>query len=115
MLNVHNYHGYHRSIVYIIFLISHEQVWPIWDSCYRKINLFDYLRWEEAADAYLSESWKRQVMWYVKDDAKLGMLDTDQKYRLEQTLERTAVSRKLLAFQVMFIFQLDSLQAKGAA
>jgi len=39
-------------------------------------------------------------MWYVKEDAKLGMLDTDQEYRLTQTLERTSVSRKLLAFQV---------------
>ena len=58
------------------------------------------IRWEEAGEAYLSESWKRQVMWYVKDDSKLGMLDTDQKYRLEHTLQRTAVSRKLLAFQV---------------
>ncbi len=39
-------------------------------------------------------------MWYVKDDAKLGFLDTDRKYRLEHTLAATAVSRKLLAFQV---------------
>ena len=43
------------------------------------------------------------MMWYVKDDSKLGMLDTDQKYRLEHTLQRTAVSRKLLAFQVNMI------------
>lgn len=57
-------------------------------------------RWLDAAGAYLSESMRRQVMWYVKDDAKLGMLDTDMDYRLSQTLERTAVSRKLLAFQV---------------
>ena len=48
-------------------------------------------------------------MWYVKDDSKLGMLDTDQKYRLEHTLERTAVSRKLLAFQVRFVSIADSL------
>ena len=62
-------------------------------------NIYIY-RWEDGAEAYLSESWKRQVMWYVKEDSKLGMLDTDMSYRLAQTLERTAVSRKLLAFQV---------------
>ncbi|KAL4226827.1 hypothetical protein ACF0H5_014805 [Mactra antiquata] len=67
-------------------------------------------RWVDAADAYLSESMKRQVMWYVKDDAKLGMLDTDQNYRLDQTLQKTAVSRKLLAFQVLF---LDIAMPKG--
>ena len=57
-------------------------------------------RWQEAADAYLSESWRRNVMWYVKPDAKLGFLDTEKKYRLDKTLDATAVSRKLLAFQV---------------
>lgn len=67
-------------------------------------------RWSDAADAYLSESWRRQVMWYVKDDSKLGMLDTPMDYRLAQTLERTAVSRKLLAFQVLF---LDIAMPKG--
>lgn len=67
-------------------------------------------RWEEAADAYLSESMRRQVMWYVKDDSKLGMLDTDQKYRLDNTLKKTEVSRKLLAFQVLF---LDIAMPKG--
>ena len=60
-------------------------------------------RWQDAADAYLSESWKRNVMWYVKDDATLGFLDTDKKYRLEHTLQAIAVSRKLLAFQVCSI------------
>lgn len=39
-------------------------------------------------------------MWYVKEDAKLGMLDTDKDYRIRETLQRTLVSRKLLAFQV---------------
>lgn len=53
--------------------------------------------------AYMSESWRRHVMWYVKDDAKLGFLDTDKDYRIKQTFERTAVSRKLLAFQVLFL------------
>ena len=76
------------------------------------INLFTThrianFRWQDAAEAYLSESWKRNVMWYVKDDAKLGFLDTDKKYRLEHTLNATAVSRKLLAFQVcLSIFRL---------
>lgn len=42
-------------------------------------------------------------MWYVKEDAKLGFLDTDKPYRINQTFERTAVSRKLLAFQVLFL------------
>ena len=59
-----------------------------------------FYRWPEAANAYLYESWRRNVMWYVKDDAKLGMLDTSDTYRLEKTLAATAVSRKLLAFQV---------------
>ncbi|WAQ93483.1 UB2J1-like protein [Mya arenaria] len=59
--------------------------------------------WLDAAEAYLSESMKRQVMWFVKDDSKLGMLDTPKEYRLAQTLTRTAVSRKLLAFQVLFL------------
>ena len=62
--------------------------------------ILSFFRWQQAADAYLHESWRRNVMWYVKDDAKLGYLDTDQKYRLEKTLAATAVSRKLLAFQV---------------
>ena len=75
------------------------------ETCQQSTTSFNVLfRWEEAGEAYLSESWKRQVMWYVKDDSKLGMLDTDQKYRLEHTLQRTAVSRKLLAFQVNMIF-----------
>ncbi|KAH3873657.1 uncharacterized protein LOC127869059 [Dreissena polymorpha] len=60
-------------------------------------------KWEDFALAYLSESMRRQVMWYVKEDAKLGMLDTPMEYRLTHTLERTAVSRKLLAFQVLFL------------
>jgi hypothetical protein len=49
-------------------------------------------------------------MWYVKEDAKLGFLDTDKAYRLKETFERTAVSRKLLAFQVLF---LDIAMPKG--
>ena len=60
-------------------------------------------RWQDAGDAYLSESWRRNVMWYVKDDANLGYLDTEQKYRLDATLNATAVSRKLLAFQVFML------------
>ena len=40
-------------------------------------------------------------MWYVKEDAKLGKLDTDKGYRLAKTVNATAVSRKLLAFQVI--------------
>ncbi|OWF55027.1 uncharacterized protein LOC110465163 [Mizuhopecten yessoensis] len=67
-------------------------------------------RWEGAADAYLSESWKRHVMWYVKDDSQLGFLDTDKKIRIKETFERTQVSRKLLAFQVLF---LDIAMPKG--
>ena len=63
-------------------------------------------RWKDAADAYLSESWLRNVMWYVKDDAKLGCLDTDQQYRLDATLKATAVSKKLLAFQVLKLYQI---------
>ncbi|XP_013417180.1 uncharacterized protein LOC106178514 [Lingula anatina] len=59
--------------------------------------------WQDASDAYLSESWRRNVMWYVKDDAKLGFMDTPQNYRLEKTLQATAVSRKILAFQVLFL------------
>ncbi|XP_033761678.1 LOW QUALITY PROTEIN: uncharacterized protein LOC117343441 [Pecten maximus] len=60
-------------------------------------------RWEGAADAYLSESWKRHVMWYVKEDSRLGFLDTDKKVRVPETFSRTQVSRKLLAFQVLFL------------
>lgn len=67
-------------------------------------------RWQDTAEAYLSESWKRNVMWYVKEDSKLGMLDTDKAYRLKETYERTKVSRKLLAFQVLF---LDIAMPKG--
>ncbi|KAK7479175.1 hypothetical protein BaRGS_00029616 [Batillaria attramentaria] len=33
--------------------------------------------WKEASEAYLYESFRRNVMWYVKNDAKLGYLDTD--------------------------------------
>ncbi|XP_069110768.1 uncharacterized protein [Argopecten irradians] len=67
-------------------------------------------RWEGAADAYLSESWKRHVMWYVKEDSQLGFLDTDKKIRVPETFNRTQVSRKLLAFQVLF---LDIAMPKG--
>lgn len=69
----------------------------------RKIHLeskLHFSRWQDAAWAYLSESFKRNVMWYVKEDAKLGMLDTQEDYRIRETLQRTLVSRKLLAFQV---------------
>lgn len=62
--------------------------------------------------AYMSESWRRHVMWYVKEDAKLGFLDTDKAYRIKHTFERTAVSRKLLAFQVLF---LDIAMPKGVS
>lgn len=66
------------------------------------ISYFPFLtaRWEDAAAAYLSESWKRHVMWYVKDDSRLGFLDMDKKLRISETFSRTEVSRKLLAFQV---------------
>lgn len=59
-------------------------------------------KWQDLADAYLSESFRRNVMWYVKEDSKLGFLDTDKDYRMKETLTRTLVSRKLLAFQVLF-------------
>jgi hypothetical protein len=43
---------------------------------------------------------RRNVMWYVKEDSKLGFLDTDKKYRIPETFKKTEVSRKILAFQV---------------
>lgn len=66
-------------------------------------SLLFLFSWPEAADAYLSESWRRNVMWYVKEDAKLGFLDTPQSYRIEKTCKATAVSRRILAFQVRFL------------
>ncbi|XP_076436987.1 uncharacterized protein LOC143276386 [Babylonia areolata] len=60
-------------------------------------------RWSEASEAYLYESFRRNVMWFVKDDAKLGYLDTAADYRLQHTFTRTEVSRKILAFQVLFL------------
>ncbi|XP_005099840.1 uncharacterized protein LOC101857027 [Aplysia californica] len=60
-------------------------------------------RWQDVADAYLSESWRRNVIWYVKADAKLGFLDTPQDYRIRRTLEETDIARKHLAFQVRFL------------
>jgi len=57
-------------------------------------------RWRDAFKAYVTESFRRNVMWYVKDDAKLGYKDTEKDYRLQQTFTATKVSRNLLAFQV---------------
>ena len=92
------------QVWYLIVSFADFCLLSYFEICQQSTTSFNVLfRWEEAGEAYLSESWKRQVMWYVKDDSKLGMLDTDQKYRLEHTLQRTAVSRKLLAFQVNMI------------
>ncbi|CAL1537315.1 unnamed protein product [Lymnaea stagnalis] len=60
-------------------------------------------RWRDVAEAYLSESWKRGPLFYVKDDEKLGYLDTPKDYRLQKTYEHTEVSRKHLAFQASFL------------
>ncbi|BFZ11825.1 hypothetical protein BsWGS_14864 [Bradybaena similaris] len=60
-------------------------------------------RWQDVAAAYLSESWKRNVIWYVKDDGKLGLLDTPKKYRIKRTYDLTEVARKHLAFQASFL------------
>ncbi|KAK7467727.1 hypothetical protein BaRGS_00037035 [Batillaria attramentaria] len=59
--------------------------------------------WKMAADTCVEETFRRNVMWYVKDDVKLGYLDTDSAYRLQHTFARTEVSRKVLAFQVLFL------------
>lgn len=81
-----------------------QSLWPTINTLLKTIYYFVCtFRWQDAAMAYLSESWRRHVMWYVKEDAKLGFLDTDKPYRINQTFERTAVSRKLLAFQVLFL------------
>ncbi|KAL8564676.1 hypothetical protein ACOMHN_004170 [Nucella lapillus] len=60
-------------------------------------------RWTEAAEAYLYESLRRNVMWFVKDNEKLGYLDTDKDFRIKTTFTKTEVSRKILAFQVLFL------------
>lgn len=60
-------------------------------------------RWQDVASAYLSESWKRSVIWYVKDDGKLGLLDTPKDYRIKHTYDLTEVARKHLAFQASFL------------
>ncbi|GFO50509.1 ubiquitin-conjugating enzyme e2 6 [Plakobranchus ocellatus] len=60
-------------------------------------------RWRDVAEAYLSESFKRSPMWYVKDDEKLGYLDTPKEYRIKKTFDLTEVARKHLAFQASFL------------
>uniref|UniRef100_A0A0B7AYE5 Uncharacterized protein n=1 Tax=Arion vulgaris TaxID=1028688 RepID=A0A0B7AYE5_9EUPU len=60
-------------------------------------------RWQDVAKAYLNECWRRDVMWYLKDDPELGKIDNSQEYRLENTFKHTRVSRNLLAFQVVFL------------
>ncbi|CAG5129686.1 unnamed protein product [Candidula unifasciata] len=60
-------------------------------------------RWKDVAGAYLSESWKRNVIWYVKDDVKLGLLDTPKEYRIKHTYDLTEIARKHLAFQACFL------------
>nr|KAG5687976.1 hypothetical protein BaRGS_023100 [Batillaria attramentaria] len=65
-------------------------------------SLYMYF-WKMAADTCVEETFRRNVMWYVKDDVKLGYLDTDSAYRLQHTFARTEVSRKVLAFQVLFL------------
>ena len=60
-------------------------------------------RWRDVAEAYLSESFKRSPMWYVKDCEKLGYLDTPKDFRIKKTFELTEVARKHLAFQASFL------------
>lgn len=60
-------------------------------------------RWHDVAEAYLNECWRRNVMWYIKDDPVLKQHDIDKEYRLNNTFMRTSVSRNLLAFQVVFL------------
>ncbi|CAG5136313.1 unnamed protein product [Candidula unifasciata] len=60
-------------------------------------------RWHDVAEAYLSECWRRNVMWFIKDDPVLKDDSIDKEYRLENTFKRTSVSRNLLAFQVIFL------------
>ncbi|RUS77394.1 hypothetical protein EGW08_014840 [Elysia chlorotica] len=60
-------------------------------------------RWRDVAEAYLSESFKRSPMWYVKDCEKLGYLDTPMEFRIKKTFELTDVARKHLAFQASFL------------
>lgn len=60
-------------------------------------------RWRDVAEAYLSESFKRSPMWYVKDCEQLGYLDTPKDFRLQKTFELTEVARKHLAFQASFL------------
>ena len=71
---------------------------------YGSINIIVFVwipyRWEDAADAFIKEAWRRNVMWYVKDDAKLGFLDTSKDYRLPNTMRGTINSRKMMPFQV---------------
>lgn len=61
------------------------------------------MSWNDVAQAYLSESFNRNVMWYVRTDPSLAKLNTPMDHRLSRTFELTSVSRNLLAFQVTFL------------
>ncbi|CAL1528472.1 unnamed protein product [Lymnaea stagnalis] len=61
------------------------------------------LSWQDVASAYLEECYKRNVMWYIKDDSLLRNLEISKEYRITGTFKHTAVSRNILAFQVVFL------------
>lgn len=63
----------------------------------------DRYRWKDVNTYVIEECWKRNVMWYLKDHPKLGHPNAEKSYRLSTTFDATAVSQKLIAFQVIFL------------
>ena len=60
--------------------------------------------WQTAAQAYLTENFERNVMWYLREKKELGnATGVDEEVRLSETFRLTKVSRDLLAFQVLFL------------
>lgn len=60
-------------------------------------------RWKDVNTYVIEECWKRNVMWYLKEDSTLANPTIDKNYRLSKTFQATSVSQKLIAFQVIFL------------
>lgn len=59
--------------------------------------------WQQAARAYLTENFERNVMWYLKENPSLASKDMSIDERLSETFRLTKVSRDLLSFQTLFL------------
>jgi len=69
------------------------------------LSVSTQFNWQDASMSYLTENFERNVMWYVRDNPSLANTEDDSvnKNRINDTFNKTEVSRNLLAFQVLFL------------